>query len=112
MSWLGLIIFRLVGYEVDPIVIATLMGGSIVGIAYRAERFLRPKRSSLSWKTAFMIFGFGTAYFVASEKWVAAVVAITILLFVAFFFLGFKRELKISNAKVAEIEKKLEDYCE
>src|SRR3989344_3957215 len=45
-TWLWMLIVRSLGYSVDPIILAILMGGSIVGIAYQIEKLPGFSRSS------------------------------------------------------------------
>jgi len=37
-TWLGLLVMRLIGFEIDSLVIGILMGGSAVGIMYLLEK--------------------------------------------------------------------------
>lgn len=43
LTWIFLIILRLVGYEIDKLIIGILMGQSVVGIMYYIDKKLKNK---------------------------------------------------------------------
>lgn len=96
--------------------IAMLMGGSVVGIAYQAEK-LRPLRDAsagklLLWKTFFMPTGFALVYLALARSWFAAAGAAAALAAIALAFLA-KRPNTSRRAPgaVAELEEKMKKCC-
>lgn len=88
------------------------MGGSVVGIAYQAEKYLAPGRSVLAWKTFFIPAGFTLVYGLLNEQWLVALLSSVAVLAVVFAFLRFRRRQNpASGRRVAELEKKMEDCC-
>src|SRR3989338_9235117 len=69
-TWLWMLAAKLLGYEIDLIVPAVLMGGSVVGITNQIEkRFSLATASAgtlLLWKTLFIPAGFIAAYSIIS----------------------------------------------
>src|SRR3990167_11130016 len=57
-TWIWLLAAKGLGYPIDPLIPALLMGGSVVGIAYSAEKYLLPRRSGVSWEMVFFLAGF------------------------------------------------------
>lgn len=87
LTWILLILAKYLGYEIEVIIPSTLMGGSVVGVAYSAEKFLLDSRSSLLWKTFFISAGFIAVYsFFAFPARFFLVSLFPILTVVLFFF--------------------------
>ncbi|MEK7608746.1 MAG: hypothetical protein AAB495_04155 [Patescibacteria group bacterium] len=117
-TWIVLLTLRAYGFAVDPIVIAALLGGSAVGIAYQGDKMLAQKKSSLLWKMLFIPTGFVAAYALVSELWLFGVLVIFILVTIAFVFLDFfsKKTALIDTPATNEeqrkkVEKMLDDCC-
>ncbi len=123
-TWLGLIAAYFLGYPVDLIVPALLMGGSVVGIAYQLEKKL-PVRHSLSkrgggesagwrtplfWKTLFIPAGFIAAYGILVNQWSMLVAACIFLFGLSFLFLSPRTNVN-KNKKVEELEEKMKNCC-
>ncbi len=68
-TWLWMIVGRSMGYAVDATMLAMLLGGSVVGIAYLVEKRLPSGRSPLLWKMLFIPAGFAAAYGLAEAQW-------------------------------------------
>lgn len=113
LTWTGLVGAHFAGYEIDLVIPALLMGGSVVGIAYQLEK--RARRVSagvlLFWKTLFIPAGFVATYAVLMEWWTVLLLAITFLFLSAFAFL-FPRGTTDSRTETSDnLEKKMEDCC-
>lgn len=114
-TWLWLLAAKFLGYEIDLLIPAILMGGSVVGIANRLP---------LPSKTLFISVGFVAVYSVLASWWTAFIVATTILVIVALRFTEEPRAME-ENGKVAapsgrasphemrreELEKKMKKCC-
>ena len=101
------------GYPIDPLVPALLMGGSVVGIAYSAEKYLLPRRSALSWKMLFIPAGFVAGYGILVEKWAVALAALVGIAIVLFVFLRFSRSTASvpESARIAKLKRDMEECC-
>src|SRR3989344_9605459 len=64
-TWLGLLVMRLIGFEIDSLVIGILMGGSAVGIMYLLEKNI-PKQYGIL-KLPFLLTLFAFTYVVLTE---------------------------------------------
>ncbi len=131
LTWLWMLAAKFLGYEIDLLILAMLMGGSVVGIAYQIEKKLlarrslaRPAepwrsggeggpdgRSPLLWKTLFIPVGFVAAYGILMQWWSVFLVSIIFLLQIAFIFLSPKKESRGRNQKVGELEEKMKNCC-
>lgn len=90
---------------------AVLMGGSVVGIAYGAEKFLHPSRATLLWKTVFIPTGFAAVYSLVSFWWTGVIVASVLLLVFVFKFLAWPQNHGSKNERVKELTRKMKDCC-
>lgn len=92
-----------------PVVII-LMGGSVVGIAYQSDKYLKSEHSRLLWRSCFIIVGFGTVGSVAHLAFGFTVLGVLALLAIAGFFL--ELPLGKGDAERAErLEEKMKDCC-
>lgn len=91
-------------------VIAILMGGSVVGIAYQGEKYLKPGRSSLLWKALFIPLGFGTVWSVTEFAFGFVILGVLVLLAIAGFFLELPL-MKGDVARAERLEKNMKDCC-
>lgn len=108
-TWIWMLIARFLGYEIELIILAILMGGSVVGIAYQIEKRLPPNRSPLLWKTFFIPAGFVAVYSIISSWWFAFIVLAILLVILAFRFT--EREKSTQNSRVDDLEKEMENCC-
>lgn len=111
-TWFGLLVAQVIGYNIDMIIPAILMGGSVVGMAYQIEKRLPFNRSSLFWKIIFIPAGFIVVYSLLIKQWVTAFILIILLiLFVIFFFSAGKKNKSEINEKVEELKDKMKSCC-
>jgi hypothetical protein len=113
LTWIGLVSAHLLGYQIDLVIPALLMGGSVVGIAYQLEKKFRGYSAGalLLWKVFFMPIGFVAAYGVLKRLWVVSVPALVALLLVSLLFLSAHRVPGARENTTDEIEKKMKDCC-
>lgn len=87
LTWILLVLAKYLGYEIDALIPAILMGGTVVGIAYSSEKFLLNGSYSLLWKTFFIPAGFIAVYsFFAFPARFFLVSLFPVLTIVLFFF--------------------------
>lgn len=117
-TWAWMLAARSWGYPVDSSLLAMLLGASVTGIAYRAEKRLAPGQSPLLWKVFFVPAGLVAVFGVVSKDAVLFWGGIGSALLVAITFFGFPRlPKKIKNtpvgvsAEVKFIEKEMEKCC-
>ena len=101
----------LLGYQIDLAIVAMLMGGSVVGIAYQLEKRLSAGRSPLLWKTLFIPLGFIAVYGVVSSWWNAAVSSLAVLGLLSWVFVMVRPSKAQSTQKVEDLKKKMENCC-
>ena len=110
-TWLWMLVARALGYPVDALMLAILLGGSVSAIAFQIERQLPPGRSALLWKTLSIPAGFALAYGLAAMQWalVAAMSAALALLTLA--FLAAPAAPANANQTVEELKRKMSGCC-
>jgi len=110
-TWLWMLIGRALGYAVDATILAMLLGGSVVGIAYLIEKRLPQGRSPSLWKALFIPVGFVAAYGLAMSLWVLCAVTAVILLLLSVFFLARPAASEAPSETVEELKKKMQQCC-
>lgn len=114
-TWIWMLAARFLGYPIDLLIFAILMGGSVVGIAYQVEKRLFIKsaewQTPLLWKMLFIPAGFVLAYGVLTQWWNVVLVSFTFLLSLLFVFFASQRKIKDSGKTTKELEKKMKDCC-
>lgn len=91
-------------------VVAILMGGSAVGIAYQGEKYLKRARSALLWKATFIPLGFGTVWSVTHFAFGFVILGVLVLAALAVYFLEFPF-MRGDAARAHELEEKMKDCC-
>lgn len=110
-TWLWMLAARLAGFAFDASMLAILLGGSVVGIAYHLEKHLPRRRSPLLWKTLFLPTGFVAAYGLALPHWGAlAITTVVLLLLTAVFFMA-RRDSEDNSAAVEKLEREMKKCC-
>ena len=118
LTWIGILVGILLGglpTAEFQLPMAILMGGSVVGIAYKLEDKLRNGRSQLLWKSLFISIGFAFVYSLAIFDWYAVTGAGIFLAVVIFSFVGRKSAYiggaEDANKVVAELTEKMKSCC-
>jgi hypothetical protein len=101
---------RSFGYAVDLLLLATLMGGSAVGIAYQYERLLAD-RYRMAWKMTFIPLGFAAVYGAVTSQTVALSISIVLLILAAFFFAQFRVSESTGRKKAEALQQKMKECC-
>ncbi len=67
-TWLGLLVMKLIGYDIPQSIVAILMGGSVVGFMYFLERRAEATKNKklLLLKPLVILFGVLIAYWILS----------------------------------------------
>ena len=108
-TWITLLIARSLGSQIDLALIAMLIGGSVVGLAYTLAKRLPPDRHT-SWKLFSIPLGFVTAYSALMGLWFICAGALVGLGAVVLFFFGRKKN-KSASSEAAELEDKMKQCC-
>ena len=113
ITWVWLLGAYFLGYQINLMIPALLMGGSVVGIAYQLEKKARnlSVERLLLWKVLFIPAGFVTAYSLLAQLWTVLLFAVVFLFLVSFLFLFRSRKLDSREEAVGDIEKKMKDCC-
>lgn len=107
-TWIGLLIARGLGYPVDLALIAMLMGGSVVGIAYTLSKRLDETRV-MPWKLTVIPLGFLIVYAALNEWWIIAGTTAIVAIALGFYF--FRSSASIRAVDASELEKKMKECC-
>lgn len=101
-TWIWLLIGYFIGYQINPTIIALLMGGSVVGVAYKIE--LGKKL-----KTLFIPAGFILVYSILIKEWLIFFVSLVFLLVILFLPKNGKKGS--DKEKIEELKKKMDNCC-
>ncbi|OGE86498.1 MAG: hypothetical protein A3J48_00015 [Candidatus Doudnabacteria bacterium RIFCSPHIGHO2_02_FULL_46_11] len=110
LTWIWLILAYFTGYNFDPMVIAMLMGGSVVGLAYAADKKIN-KQPSLLFKSVFIPAGFAAAYSIISKNWPIFILGLIIMAIIYFMFVKNSTGGPKTNERALEIKDKLKNCC-
>ncbi len=111
-TWLWMLVLKLLGYPIDVVILAMLLGGSVVGIAYQIDKRLPNNNLSLLWKVLFIPLGFVAAYSLVYSWWLTFGVMIFILVILALIFLKSSGDKSgPSSKRVSELEEKMKQCC-
>src|SRR3989338_3566819 len=109
-TWLLMLVLRFLDYPISIPVLAILIGGSVVGIAYTIEKRLSGSRSAFLFKTLFIPVGFIGAWGIVEENWILAAVSVIALSVIASGFLA-KFSPPRNASHPSALQKKLEKCC-
>ena len=113
ITWVWLLGAYFLGYQINLMIPALLMGGSVVGIAYQLEKKARnlSVERLLLWKVLFIPAGFVTAYSLLAQLWTVLLFAIVFLFLVSFLLLSESGKTESREESLGDIEKKMKDCC-
>lgn len=111
LTWLWLLTgikLNLLNSADYQLLVAILMGGTVVGLMFKLEQFIKLK-FVLIWKTLFVVLGFMVVHSLISSDWVVFLVSAILIVIVTFIFKVSK--LSLENKKLDDISstKKLEE---
>ena len=113
-TWLWLLLLHYLNYQIDPVILGLLMGGSVVGIAYQLAGKIRPGKIMV-WKILFIPAGFSLAYGLVYLYWTylvlsAAVILSLLSIFIVWPILGGVYS-KSNDQNVEGLEEKMKNCC-
>ncbi len=118
LTWLILLIGITTGLlptEKYQLITSILMGGSVVGLAYKLEEKIKADKSLLLWKILFIPIGFALTYSLVLFQLIQSFILLLILGIITISFLkldGIKVESKSEeNKKVEELKDKMKNCC-
>ncbi|MEK6952113.1 MAG: hypothetical protein AABX29_03790 [Nanoarchaeota archaeon] len=69
-TWIILLILKILNYNIDPLVVGILMGGSVVGIMYKFEDYAKKhNKKLLLFRIVILIIGFLIVYSLIKYLW-------------------------------------------
>ncbi len=110
-TWLWMLALRTAGYAIDPITIAILMGGSIVGISYKLEKYIENPDRALLWQAIFIPTGFAAVYSIIVESWNLFFGLFVILLGTSMATQWKTKLPKNKNGTTQDLEDKMKHCC-
>ena len=100
-TWLWLMGAHFLDYQINLIIPAMLMGGTVVGVMSKLERFIEPK-FVLVWKTIFVASGFLAVNSLIMNQWLGLGLGVIIALTLT---LSFKfRKIKLGKQTADQIK--------
>lgn len=110
-TWLWLVIAYFGGYQIELIIPAMLMGGSVVGVMSKLERLIELK-FVLVWKTIFVVSGFLAMNSLITSQWLVLTMGIIIAIIATLIFRTGKIEVnKAGSEKFQELKEKMKNCC-
>jgi hypothetical protein len=110
-TWLWMLAAKAGGFAVDPVMLAILLGASVVGGAQLIDTRLPPGRSGLLWKALALPTGFTVAYGLTTQQWALASVAAAVVASMAALFLRPRNTAADDPAAVAKLEEQMKKCC-
>ena len=110
-TWIWLLTGYFMGYQIDLIIPAMLMGGSVVGLAFQLGEKLDHGKSLILWKTLFIPTGFVLAYSILFKEWLVFFVILVFLLVITYLFLSKDGSKKLDKEKIDELKNKMDKCC-
>lgn len=121
LTWSGLLLLRLIGFKIEPLIIAILMGQSIVGIMYKAEEYFKEKKLEKFWLVRILTIVGGTLliYWLLKANYLLTFLLLIgggiLLIFVLSTASGKEVEnqpkSKERRKAISKLEKMMEDCC-
>ncbi len=111
MTWLWMIVAKFFGYDIDLVIPAVLMGGSVVGIANLIEKRLPDDKSRLLWKLLFMPAGFIIVWSVLMQWWSIFLISLALVALIYLWFFGSRRDSDSQGGTTDDLKKKMEECC-
>lgn len=121
LTWLSLLILKFSGFKIDNLVIAILMGQSVVGLMTKTEKYFQEKGLPKFWLIRILIITGGTlfVYWLLKEKYALLIpLLIAAALLLPFFFslinqADFKKPKNSKNYQkaISKLEKMMENCC-
>lgn len=115
LTWLSMLVFKGLGYDVNDELLAMLMGGSVVGISYVLGARLpsASHRPSVGryWKLVAIPIGFSAMYALLSFAWGYAVLALVVYA-AAWMLFRAGQAAPTSGKNLKDITKALDNCCD
>ena len=116
LAWItlnALILSGLLAPSFYLLVIAMLMGGTVVGIAFQGEKRFKWAKNLFYWKAPVVIIGFIIAYLLlVNISWTTFIIELILLGFLTYLLFFQPSGGKSSQGEaVSELEEKLKDCC-
>ena len=110
-TWIWMLIGRALGVAIDTSMLALLLGGSVVGIAYQLERRLAAENESMPWKTLVIPLGFAAAYALEQALWGLLAAILFALAAVGAVFFRPRSAVAPDSATVEELKRQMKQCC-
>lgn len=109
LTWVWLLGAYNFGYQIDVIIPALLMGGTVVGIMYQLEKRFSNLSAGrlLLWKIVFVSAGFAVMYGILEKSWTVSILAIVFLLVT---LIPMQKTRPRDEVK-SDLEKNIKDCC-
>lgn len=116
LTWLGLLAGFLLGWHDNLLLLAILMGSSVVGLMYKAEKMFQKKKLTNFWlvRLLIIILGYLAVYLLLTSAWSNLLLLAIVSILLGFFSLFFiKKELaqEINLSKAKKYLKDKLDHC-
>ena len=118
LTWIGLLVGYLLKWHNNMLIIGILMGGSVVGIMYRTERYFQKKLLANFWlvRLLIIVFGFLGVYLTLTEQWNTLITVAVLAVIIGFLTLFFIKEQKtvaiVGEEQKKTLKEKMEHCCD
>ena len=110
-TWAWLMVAYFGGYQIELIIPAMLMGGTVVGVMSKLERLIELK-FVLAWKMAFVVSGFLAMNSLITGQWLVLMIGIILAIMATLIFRLGKIEVnKAEPEKAEELKEKMKNCC-
>lgn len=119
LTWLGLLVAYFLNWHDNLLVPGIMMGGSVVGIMYKTEKYFGKKQLTSFWlvRLLIIVLGFLSVYLIVTEQWSVLLTVVLFIVLAGFGMLFLVKEKK-SSAMAAgtkleqELKEKMEHCCD
>lgn len=111
-TWLLILVLRALAIETDPAIVAMLIGGSAVGMAYQVAKRIPEDRAPGLWLAIAVPLGFAAAYGVAYAEWPLAAAGVVGYGITAWVFRSVNTQGQSKKSPAVErLKKEMEQCC-
>ena len=118
ITWIGLLVGYFLKWHDNIMIIGILMGGSVVGIMSKMEKYFQKKQLANFWlvRLLIIIFGFLGVYLTLTAQWSTLATVAVLAVIIGFLTLFFVKEQKpivvVGEEQKKTLKEKMEHCCD
>ena len=110
-TWISLLLMRFLGQDVEPAILALLLGASTVGVGYQGAKYLKKESEQLIFKIFSVVTGLVISYGVVYSDWKIIIFGVVAALSGSLYFLKLPAPKAKDVKHVEKIVKQLDNCC-